>query len=426
MATNSQKKTQKLTPIARQCNLSFCLFLCLLIVFSGFLLYRPYFAEAVQETAETLYVRELAQNIATNLEKKIKESEAIVSIDLIKVKGSKRSIPLSRLLRKELKKVLDGSSKLTTSPIPAVKTDFFLTGFIRLKANKGELYVKVINTKNGKKLASHKIKSLDLKLRKLYEDSFDDYLQSMVDQIGFSGIDQNFFIEAIEFDANPEPKLGEYVRSSLKQIWEDYVNVFLENSRSTNWIVKTQISNLGTEYVLNMSLITKLGNREESSASIKIPSHLAPFGYLDITSKRFVLLLKNGGGIHSEAIEEQLESYKNILLNAFNQKNLELIVNSEKNQGNAEASKSKPDYIFEAEYSIDTSPPGKDEVAGGVYGTLSLKVFETTNRNLKLTFKINKEDMYLNESDIPTAIKNITKKIQTRLPTEIYKQIRNL
>ena len=57
------------------------------------------------------------------------------------------------MLRRELKKYLEGSVKVTLPPFPAIKTQYLLTGFIRLKGGKAELYTKIIDTKNSKKLA---------------------------------------------------------------------------------------------------------------------------------------------------------------------------------------------------------------------------------------------------------------------------------
>ncbi len=121
------------------------------LLFSIFLILSVFLGNA--NAGETEYVRELAHDIVKNLEKQIKADELMVSLDLIKTKKDGKVIPLSRMLRRELKKYLEGSVKVTLPPFPAIKTQYLLTGFIRLKGGKAELYTKIIDTKNGKKLA---------------------------------------------------------------------------------------------------------------------------------------------------------------------------------------------------------------------------------------------------------------------------------
>ena len=214
---------------------------------------------------EKEYAASLAHEIVQNLERQIKQDELLVSLDLFKTKSENKIIPLSRFLNEELLKQLGKSSRVTLPFPPGATTGYSLTGFIRLKGEKAELYAKIIDTKTGGKLASHEIKSLENKWPSLYQEHFDDYLQKLVEDTHFSAIDQNFFMEEPVFQGKPEPGLGEYIRKTLGGVWaksSPYPNVFNKKGASVHWTVKTEIGQAGNEYQVKMVLVTDVGNQE--------------------------------------------------------------------------------------------------------------------------------------------------------------------
>ena len=77
------------------------------LLFSIFLILSVFLGNA--NAGEPEYVRELAPEIVKNLEKQIKADEMMVSLYLIKTKKDGKIIPLRRMLRRELKKYLEGS-----------------------------------------------------------------------------------------------------------------------------------------------------------------------------------------------------------------------------------------------------------------------------------------------------------------------------
>ena len=100
------------------------------LLFSIFLILSVFLGNA--NAGGTEYVRELAHDIVKNLEKQIKADELMVSLDLIKTKKDGKVIPLSRMLRRELKKYLEGSVKVTL-PSPRSKPNTCSPGLSGLK-----------------------------------------------------------------------------------------------------------------------------------------------------------------------------------------------------------------------------------------------------------------------------------------------------
>lgn len=380
------------------------------------------------------YLRDLAKDIVANLGKQIKQDELMVSLDMLKTKKEGKIIPISRLLRKELKTILEGNAKVTLPPFSAIKTQYLLTGFIRLRGKNAEIYTKIVDTKSGKKLASYKIKRIDTNEKSLFAENFDDHLQKLVEDINFNFIDQNFYIEEPNFSQNPEPKLGSYIRQTLGKMWTDYVNVYEEKKPFIGWTVKTDVNLIDGEYQLKMKLITHTDNQEYATVSAVIPGRLAPFNLKNATSKRFILVTKNSGGKNSELAGRHLKSLTSLVGESLSRQQIEWIDKPSLSQTamdwlehkQADSLAEIAEYVLVVEFNVETVAPGENEVVGGIEGQLSLMVYDTVNGNRKMGAELKKEGSYINDNEISDEVKRIVSKIQKGLDEKIKESFRDL
>ncbi|MBI5187442.1 MAG: hypothetical protein HZA01_17185 [Nitrospinae bacterium] len=372
---------------------------------------------------EKEYAASLACEIVQNLERQIKQDELLVSIDLFKTKENK-IIPLTRFLNDALVNLLKNEGKKGVMlPYLGAKTGYSLTGFIRLKGEKAELYAKIIDTKTGGKLASYEIKSLETKWPSLYQEHFDDYLQKLVEDTHFSAIDQNFFMEEPVFQGKPEPGLGEYIRKTLGGIWtksSPYPNVFDKKGASVHWTVKTEIGQAGNEYQVKMSLLTDAGSQNYSTVSVAIPARLAPFHLKGIAAKKFIIVSKTQP---DKKYPQHQEALKTGVGNFLEGQNITWVNDASLNQAalrwfedrSGKTLAEAANYVIDAQFLVEISERKGEEAAGGVKGTLQLNVYDTATGGLKTTANIEKGGTYMNENDIEKEVEKITKNIQGQL-----------
>jgi hypothetical protein len=403
-----------------------------IIIFVLFLLCFPSIGGADGNSDQ--YLHDLAKDIVANLEKQVKQDELMVSLDILKTKKEKKIIPISRLLRKELQKVLDTSTKVTLPPFSAIKTQYLLTGFIRMRGKNAEIYTKIVDTKSGKKLASYKVKQIDTNKKSLFAEKFDDHLQKLVEDVKFNYIDQNFYIEEPEFKQKPEPKLGSYIRQTLGKMWLDYVNVFDEKKPFIGWTVKTVVDRVGDEYHLKMKLITSVEDQEYAVTAASIPGRLAPFNLMNATAKRFILVSKNNEGKYSKIERRHLETFNTLVAGSLSSQQIELIDKPSVSQAaldwvdqkNTDSLKGVAEYVLVVGFSVDTIEPEGDEVVGGIEGRLSLDVYDIVSANRKVRTVLKKEGTYIDDNEISDGVGRIVSKIKKELDDEIKRSFRNL
>ncbi len=404
----------------------------LLIAFLSFLLLVPGLGAANENNRP--YVHALACDVVKNLEKDIQQEEVMVSVDIIKTKKEGKIIPLSRYLREELIKCLEGNAKLTVPPFLAYKTPFVLSGFIRIKGGKAKLYTKILDTESKKKLASYSVKRLEVQRKSLFRESFDDHLQKLVEDADFTGIDQFFYIERPVFKQNPETKLAGHIHQALVNMWEEYTEVHKEKKPFTHWTVTTEVVRVNDQYQITMQLLAGEDKQVHTTTAVNIPAHLAPFDLLNVTAKKFILIVKNGEGPYAKLAESHIPSLQSAIGDALSRQQIEWINNPSMNKKAAQwltkrgegGMVERADYVMEMDYSIQVSEPGEGGVVGGIEGKLELNVYETANGNLKKGLQLKNDGVFTEKNEISSKVGHITSRIKEKLDAKIKDSLRSL